>query len=194
VREQEVKPGEIRYRALERERDLALSQVEREDPQLFAAVMKYLEEMRGPLEERGNRIKAEKAAESLTHSLAGRVGKGLEPIIKPMGFDWKIGIALVGALAAREVFVAQLGIVYSIGAEDEPEALRARLQADYSTLTAICILLFCAVSMMCMATFAITRSETNSWKWACVQWVGLTVFAYILTMTVYQIGSLVGLA
>lgn len=140
-------------------------------------------------------LERRKAAETLAYSTAGRVGHLIEPLLRPMGFDWKIGTALIGAVAAKEVFVAQLGIVYSLGAvEDDSEALRAQLRANYSPLTAFCIMLFCLIGSPCIATIAITKSEANSWKWAALQWTGLTALAYVVTVAAYQIGSLLAFA
>ena len=130
-------------------------------------------------------------AESTAYTISGRVGHAIEPVLKPIGFDWKIGTALVGAVAAKEVFVAQLGIVFAVGEADETSGLlRAQLQKNYSPLTAFCIMLFCLISSPCMATFAITKRESNSWKWAVFQFVGMTVLAYVVTLIVYQSGSL----
>lgn len=127
----------------------------------------------------------------LTHSVAGRVGKVLEPAIRPLGFDWRIGTALIGALGAKEVFVAQMGIVYSLGEIDEgSEALRAKLQAEYSPLVGFCIMLFTLISAPCIATLAICRRETGSWGWALLQFFGLTLLAYVITLIVFQLGSL----
>ncbi|MCK4999051.1 MAG: ferrous iron transport protein B [Anaerohalosphaera sp.] len=124
----------------------------------------------------------------LKHSIIGRVGVGIEKVIKPIGFDWKIGTALVGAFAAKEVFVSQMGIVYSLGADTEAssEALQKRLQVDYTPLQGFCVMLFCLISMPCVATVAMTRHETGSWMWALFQVVFLTVLAYIVTLVVYQ--------
>jgi len=125
----------------------------------------------------------------LEHSAAGRIGRAMEPIIKPLGFDWKIGTALIGAFAAKEVFVSQLGIVYAVSDADEhPKTLREKLQADYTPLTGFCIMLFCLISAPCMATIAMTKQETNSWWWALFQLAGLTTLAYIITFMVYQTG------
>jgi ferrous iron transport protein B len=111
-----------------------------------------------------------------------------------MGFDWKIGTALIGAFAAKEVFVAQMGIVYSVGeSNEESEALRDRLRSHYTPLVGFCIMLFCLISAPCMATIAVTRRESNSWKWALFQLGGLTVLAYMLTVFVFQTGSLLGI-
>lgn len=127
----------------------------------------------------------------LRHSIAGRIGSAMEPVIRPMGFDDKIGTALIGALAAKEVFVSQLGIVYSIGeVDEESETLRQKLRENYTPLQGFCIMLFCLISAPCIATVAVCKRETNSWKWAIFQFSGLTVIAYVLTTIVYQIGSL----
>jgi len=126
----------------------------------------------------------------LEHSVIGRIGQAITPVIKPLGFDWKIGTALIGATAAKEVFVAQLGMVYAVGSGDQgSETLREKLQANYTPLTGFCIMLFCLISAPCVATIVMTRQETNSWGWAMFQFFGLTVMAYIITLIVYQIGS-----
>jgi len=130
---------------------------------------------------------------ALLHSIAGRIGYALEPVLKPMGFDWRIGTALIGAFAAKEVFVAQLGIAYSLGeADEDSETLRDKLQSNYSPLAGFCIMLFCLISAPCMATIAVTRRESNSWRWALFQLGGLTLLAYVLTVFVFQAGSLLG--
>jgi ferrous iron transport protein B len=136
----------------------------------------------------------------LQNSIAGRIGKVIEPVIKPMGFDYRIGTALIGALAAKEVFVAQMAIVYSLGPEGrEPTTqqdtkqltpLQKKLQADYSPLQGFCVMLFCLISAPCIATLAICRRETNSWKWALLQFGGLTTTAYVITTIIYQVGTL----
>jgi ferrous iron transport protein B len=133
-------------------------------------------------------------SEELAYSVAGRLGHAIEPILMPMGFDWKIGTALIGAFAAKEVFVAQMGIVYSVGNADEnPDALRDRLRSHYSPLIGFCIMLFCLIGTPCMATIAVTRRESNSWKWALLQFGGLTALAYLLTVSAFQTGSLFGI-
>jgi ferrous iron transport protein B len=131
---------------------------------------------------------------ALGHSIAGRLGHALEPLLKPMGFDWKIGTALIGAFAAKEVFVAQMGIVYSVGeAKEESEPLREKLKKTYTPLVGFCIMLFCLISSPCMATIAITKKESNSWKWALLQLGGLTGLAYMLTVFVFQTGRLLNI-
>jgi len=129
----------------------------------------------------------------LSYSIAGRVGRLLEPAIAPLGFDWRIGTALVGAIAAKEVFVAQMGIVFAVGEADETsDQLRAQLRDRYTPLIGFCIMLFALISTPCIATFAITRQEAGSIKWAFAQTFGLTALAWIVTFVVYQGGLLLG--
>jgi len=134
----------------------------------------------------------EARALELRTSIVGRIGTTLAPVLKPLGFDWRISTSLVGAAAAKEVFVSQMGIMYSVGdAREGSEALRAKLQADYTPLHGYCIMLFCLISMPCVATVAMTRQETGSWRWAIMQVAGLTALAYVITLVVYQVGRLV---
>jgi ferrous iron transport protein B len=135
------------------------------------------------------------ASRQLDHSFVGRIGHAMEPIVAPMGFDWRIGTALVGAFAAKEVFVAQLGIVYSVESPDDSGAahLRESLRNDYSPLVGFCIMLFALIASPCMATVAVIRRESGSWGWAAFQFIGLTVLAWIVTVIVFQTGTLIGL-
>jgi ferrous iron transport protein B len=124
-------------------------------------------------------------------SAVGRFGKVIEPAVKPLGFDYRVGTALLGAIAAKEVFVSQLAVVYSLGEiHGNLDALRTALRHDYSPLQAFCIMLFCLISAPCIATFAVTRSETGSLAWAIAQWAGLTTMGYVVTLMVYQVGRL----
>ena len=132
------------------------------------------------------------AEEDLRHSIAGRIGSGLEPLIRPLGFDYKMGTAMIGAFAAKEVFVAQMGIVYAMGETDEEsEGLRETLAREYSPLTGLSLMLFLLIAAPCMATIAVTKRESGSWKWALFQLVGLTGVAYLVSLIVYQVGRLV---
>jgi ferrous iron transport protein B len=128
----------------------------------------------------------------LEHSVMGVMGKAIEPAIRPLGFDWKIGTALIGATAAKEVFVSQLGIVYAVADEQEGLSLRGKLKENYTPLVGLCVMLFCLISAPCVATIAMTRQETGSWAWALGQFVGLTVLAYGVTLVVFQGGSILG--
>ena len=136
----------------------------------------------------------EAQAAELAYSIAGRVGRLIEPVLRPLGFDWRIGTALVGAIAAKEVFVAQMGIVFAVGEADETsDHLRAKLRERYSPLVGFCIMVFALISTPCIATFAITRQEAGSVRWALAQVWGLTVLAWLITFLFYQGGTLLGL-
>jgi len=130
----------------------------------------------------------------LVHSGVGRIGHVLAPALKPCGFDWKISTALLGSFAAKEVFVGQMGVIHAVGeaADETSTTLRQRLAAAYTPLQGLCMMLFILIASPCMATVAMTVHETGSWKWAALQWCGLTVMAWLVTTAVYQIGTLAG--
>ena len=133
-------------------------------------------------------------AEQMEYTISGRVGHALEPFFRPIGFDWKLTTACIGALAAKEVFVSQLGILYAEGeADEESVPLREQLIRNYTPLQAFCIMLFCLLSVPCLATLAIIRREMNSWKMAMAEAGGLFVLAYLVTLVVFQLGSLLGI-
>jgi len=132
-----------------------------------------------------------RANEKLKYSVMGRIGQFIEPFVRPLGFDWKISTAILGAFVAKEVFVSQMGIVYSLGETDENStSLQETLRRNYSPLIGFSLMLFLLISAPCMATIAATFRESGSWKWAFFQLVGLTVIAYITSFLVYQIGRL----
>ncbi len=133
------------------------------------------------------------ASPPLAESIAGRIGIALEPVLEPAGLDWRMGTALVGAFAAKEVLVAQLGIVYALGEDASPASLRRHLADEYSPVTAFGLMLFCLVGLPCMATVAIMKKESNSWTWALLQFAGLTLIGYLLAVLVHQGGLLLGL-
>ena len=194
VSRDEVEKESSAYSNLSGIRDAALESLRRAAPGTYYAVIHYLDDIEAPFKDEKTRIEQAKQAEEMAYSVAGRIGLALEPFLRPMGFDWKIGTALIGAFAAKEVFVAQMGIVYSVGKADEKsEALREQLRSQYSPLVAFCIMLFCLVSAPCMATIAVTKRESNSWKWALFQLGGLTALAYVLTVMVFQAGNLLGI-
>ncbi|MDO5581645.1 MAG: ferrous iron transport protein B [Planctomycetia bacterium] len=125
----------------------------------------------------------------LEYSTIGRLGHFIEPVLKPMGADWKIGTAFLGAFGAKEVFVAQLGIIYKVAdSENKDESLRSILTRHYSPLTGTCIILFCLIGMPCMATFAMIARESLSWRFALLQWTALTVLAWLIAVCVQQVG------
>ena len=134
-------------------------------------------------------------AYKLEHSFIGLTGRGIEPIIRPLGYDWKIGIALISSFAAREIFVGTLATIYSVGS-DEEETIKNRMQNEVNRFTkkplfnlasGISLLLFYAFAMQCMSTLAIVKKETNSWKWPMLQLFSMSLFAYIVALIVYQI-------
>ena len=136
-------------------------------------------------------LRKRRAAEDLEASAAGRVGRALEPVMRPLGFDWKITTAMIGAFAAKEVFVAQMGIVHSLGeVGQESTDLRQVLRRDYTPLTGVSLMLFLLIATPCMATLAVTRRESGSWKWALLQLSGLTAVAYLVSLVFYQVGRL----
>ena len=138
-------------------------------------------------------LDARRGEEDLNASFSGKIGHALEPIFKPLGFDWKMVTAMLGAFAAKEVFVAQMGIVYSMGEVDESsEGLRDSLRRDYTPLVGFSLMLFLLISAPCMATIAVTKRESNSWKWALGQLFGLTALAYLISLIVFQVGRLLG--
>ncbi|WP_176012066.1 ferrous iron transport protein B [Victivallis sp. Marseille-Q1083] len=159
----------------------------------YDAAIAAVEQRQLPEEEQQDQIqtlRAERQSEILAYSLAGRIGKGLEVVMHPLGFDWRVSSALIGAFAAKELFVSQLGILYSVGEANEASLpLRTHLQENYTPLQGFCIMLFCLVSMPCIATVAVVRRETNSWTLTLLQVCGLTLMAYLLTLIVYQAGS-----
>ena len=133
------------------------------------------------------KLRLEHKSLSLENSYAGYIGKTLVKVLKPIGFDWKCSSALIGALSAKELFVAQLGVLYSIE-EDDVKTLEAKLQQHYTPLQGFCIMLFCLLTIPCIATIAMVLRETGSWKWTIFQIVGFTTIAYVVTLLVYQIG------
>ena len=138
-------------------------------------------------------LEASKQAEALEYTAIGRIGKAIEPVIRPLGFDWRVGTALVGAFAAKEVFVAQMGIVFSLGkADEDPNTLRQTLRKHYVPLQGLAMLLFCLLSAPCVATIAAAKRETNSWGWALGMLLGMTAIAWIVTFAAFQIGRLLG--
>ncbi|MFD2908692.1 ferrous iron transport protein B [Flavobacterium ardleyense] len=133
----------------------------------------------------------------LENSYIGIMGKAIEPVIAPLGYDWKIGIAIVSSFAAREVFVGTLATIYSVQSHDEQEiTIKNRMAAEvnpvtgekvFNFATGISLLLFYAFAMQCVSTLAIVKKETNSWKWPIVQLVFMTGFAYLTSLIAFQI-------
>jgi len=134
------------------------------------------------------------ASYKLEHSYIGYAGKAIEPIVKPLGYDWKIGIAVLTSFAAREVFVGTLATIYSVG-NDEEETIKSRMAAElkegtkkplFNLASGVSLMLFYAFAMQCMSTLAIVKRETNSWKWPILQLVFMSIIAYIVALGAYQ--------
>lgn len=137
----------------------------------------------------------------LSQSAAGKIGKIIEPIIEPLGYDWKIGIGLIASFAAREIFVSTMSIIYSVEENGENlRPLRDRLAAErrpdgtprYTPLVCLSLMVFYVFAMQCMSTIAIVKRETNGWKWPLFQLGYMSCTAYLAALLVYQIGSLLG--
>jgi ferrous iron transport protein B len=142
-------------------------------------------------------------SEGLQHSFAGQAGHLIEPLIKPLGFDWKIGIGIITSLLQREVFVSTMGTIYNIKDSDAGSgsiSLKERMQQDtdpatglptFSALTALCLMVYYVLAMQCMSTIAVMRRETNGWKWPAFQFAYMTALAYSVTFVVYRVGLLI---
>ena len=136
------------------------------------------------------------ASEQLRYSLAGRFGHVVEPVIRPLGFDWKMGVGLVGAFAAREVFVSTMAIVYNAGSEEETADLESAMRADtrpdgspvWTPLVGVSLLIWFVLAMQCISTLAIVRRETGGWRWPIAMLLYMNGLAYVLCLIVYQVG------
>jgi len=138
-----------------------------------------------------------KNAEHLENSYAGILGRGIEPVIKPLGYDWKIGIALITSFAAREVFIGTMATLYSVegGKNANPQTLRERMASAkredgtkvYTLATAVSLMIFYAFAMQCMSTLAVVKRETRGWKWPIIQLVYMTGLAYVASLIAYQL-------
>jgi len=145
------------------------------------------------------KYQAEKSSALLENSYAGIMGRSIEPIIRPLGYDWKIGIALITSFAAREVFVGTMATLYSVGenADKNSETLRNKMNAAkradgspvYTTATGYSLLIFYLLAMQCMSTLAVVKRETGSWKWPIIQLIYMTGLAYLLSFIAYQLLS-----
>ena len=138
----------------------------------------------------------EVASQKLENSYIGLMGRGIEPLISPLGYDWKIGIAVISSFAAREVFVGTLATIYSVGNTDNEETIKNKMAAEVNPKTGekvfnfasgISLLLFYAFAMQCASTLAVTKKETNSWKWPAAQLIFMSIFAYLMALLAYQL-------
>jgi len=164
-----------------------------EDKDAFAAKTAELAEQ----------VAKQETSERLAASYGGRLGRAIEPTIEPLGFDWKMGIGLVGAFAAREVFVSTMGVVYGVGegVDEQSNLLRDRLRREkrsdgsraYTPLVCFSLLVFFALACQCMTTLAVVYRETAGWHWPAFLFAYTFVLAWACSLVVYQGGLLLGL-
>jgi len=153
-----------------------------------------------PVADNGNALDP---AEKMEQSIAGRIGYSIESLIKPLGFDWKTGVALISGFAAKEIVVSTMGTLYSIEGEDaDPEeeyfqqnfAERVREQSGFTPLTAYVLMLFILVYIPCLSTVAVVYRETNGWRWPLFLIGYTSILAWIISFLVYRGGLILGLA
>ncbi len=149
------------------------------------------------------RLAVEENSAALSHSAAGKLGHVIEPLVRPLGFDWKIGVGLIASFAAREVFVSTLGVVYRLDEDvalDEPLTVAEVMLADtwpdgrpiFTPLVGIGILVFFVLALQCGSTIAVVHRETHGWKWPLVQFLYMTTLAYLAALIIQQGGQLLG--
>lgn len=140
-------------------------------------------------------LEKQRSAARLENSYAGLLGKTIEPLITPLGYDWKIGIAIITSFAAREVFVGTMATLYSVGEEGEEQLLRDKMKTAkksdgtpvYTLASGLSLMIFYVFAMQCMSTLAVTKRETRSWKWPAIQLTYMTVIAYFMSLLVYHL-------
>jgi ferrous iron transport protein B len=180
--------------AADARKESKLAELEKTQPEIYPYAVRYQELDQERKDELG-KIEKEEAGEKLAQSYAGQFGHMIEPVIKPLGFDWKIGVGLVSAVAAKEVLVSTLGTIYSVGeSEDDATALQDALVADpvFNPLVAYTLMVFTLIYSPCLAALAVIRRETNSWKWPAFSFVYATVLAWIVAFAVYRGGIMLG--
>ena len=147
------------------------------------------------------RLNRQEQAEILRHSVAGRIGRLMEPALRPLGFNWEIGVGLLSSFAARELFVGTMGIIYSVGEADDHSAtlqdqMRSATWPDgrqvFTPLVAIGLMVFYVLSCQCVSTIAVVHQETRSWRWPAFQIAYMTTVAYLAALLVYQMGTALG--
>ena len=126
-------------------------------------------------------------APEIADSFAGTIGRTVEPLIEPLGFNWKIGIGLITSLAAREVIVGTLGTIYGIEGDDDAEGLQAALRHDLTPAGAVALLVFFAFAMQCMSTIAVVRRETGGWTWPILQFTYMGVLAWVGAFVAFRL-------
>jgi ferrous iron transport protein B len=157
---------------------------------------------RTEVEEQIAELEATHASSTTRHSYAGRLGRAIEPIIEPLGFDWKIGVGIISAFAAREVFVSTMGVVFGVGedVDEQSRDLREKIWSDtwpdgrrvFTPLVCLSLMVFFALACQCMSTLAVVRRETGGWGWPALMFVYMSVLAWVASLLVYQGGRLLG--
>ncbi len=184
--------------AAQRWRQKQLARLRQSSPDIYPLFMKYME-AKTKKDKRIEDLEREQAAEKLQRSYAGALGRAIEPIVKPLGFNWKIGVSLVGGILAKEAVVGVLGTLYAVGEEAEAP-LRQRLLEDrwpdgskvFTPLVAFSLMVFTLLYVPCVASVAVIYRETNSWKWPLFAMFYTTAVAWIVAFIVYQGGRVLG--
>jgi len=190
----ELDEGTPEYSKLEQEKTEKNLQLESENLEIYSYGAKYVELTQNLADEK-EKVDNEKSGENLEKSYAGQFGKAIEPAIRPLGFDWRVGISLVSGVTAKEVIVSTMGTIYSIGDGNEnAHSMTKALQNDehMNPLVAYSLMVFVLIYSPCLAALAVMRRETGSWKWPAVSMVYSTTLAWIVTFIVYQGGKLLG--
>jgi ferrous iron transport protein B len=176
-------------------------QIERQIRSRYEAEGIRVSERRGHVAGSGHKVSNEVAAAYLEQSWLGRAGRLVEPVVRPLGWDWRIGCAVIASFPAREIVISTLGVVYRLGAEQDEssESLRETLcsatwpgtdRPVFNVPVALSIMVFFALCAQCAATLAVIRRETNSWRWPAFTFVYMTTLAYVGALATYQIGML----
>jgi ferrous iron transport protein B len=190
----ELEEDSPEYAALETTKTEKLQQLEMGNAELYGSAAKYVE-LTDNLEEEKTHLDNEKTSEKLEKSYSGQLGKMIEPAIKPLGFDWRVGVSLVAGVTAKEVVLSTMGTIYSLGETDEnSKSLKHALAQDsnLNPLVAYSLMVFVLIYSPCLAALAVMKRETNSWKWPAFSLVYGTALAWVVTFIVYQGGKLLG--
>ena len=165
--------------------------------QKMQAVSTHYKNLQQSRPEQSNELNKLRKTALLENSYAGILGKAIEPVISPLGYDWKIGIALITSFAAREVFVGTMATLYSVGDDktDNNINIKKKMEAAvrpdgskvYNLATGLSLLVFYVLAMQCMSTLAVVKRETRSWKWPVIQLLYMTALAYVMSFLVYNL-------
>ncbi|MBC8016237.1 MAG: ferrous iron transport protein B, partial [Sporomusaceae bacterium] len=190
----ELDEDSTEYVKLEEEKAVKNQELEAANGELYTYAAKYVA-LTQELEDEKGKIENEMSGEALEKSYAGQFGKVIEPAITPLGFDWRIGIALVSGASAKEVVVSTMGTIYSLGdASEDVRSMTKALQNDkhMNPLVAYALMVFVLIYSPCLAALAVMKRETGSWKWPALSMVYSTTLAWIVTFIIYQGGKLLG--